>query len=211
MRSDEDFKCSLWAKVGFAFEERSKLLNVGCGGGADLFFFIEKMNLDVVNLDIEMNLHPDLIATTEFLSASVLDLPIEDDVFDYVVMSDVLHHVDETSQLRSNHVKALSECYRVLRPGGVMIVLEGNRYNPISYFHMVKHLGHNHFTFKYFKKLFDGFENVEFKSFEAHHYPWLLGVFRIYEVIMEQLMPDRIKSYNCAIVSKNGNDSEASL
>jgi SAM-dependent methyltransferase len=49
------------------------------------------------------------------MQASVTELPLPDAVFDAVVSADVLHHLDDDAA-------ALRELYRVLRPGGTLVV-----------------------------------------------------------------------------------------
>ena len=100
----------------------------------------------------------------------------------------------------------LRELKRVCKKGGFVIIVEGNRYNPLFFPHMVKMKGHEHFRQSYFKKIIaEVFSNdsVNFKFFEAHLYPKpLLSVFKIYEFFMEHLIPKKFIAYNAAIIKK---------
>lgn len=83
-----------------------------------------------------------------------------------------------------------------------MVIVEGNRYNPLFYPHMVKIRGHNHFRQSYFKDIIlEVFPNAEFKFFEAHLYPKrLIPIFKVYEYLMERYSPVRLLAYNTAVV-----------
>tara|TARA_Y100000031_G_scaffold153650_1_gene199400 strand:+ start:1001 stop:1471 length:471 start_codon:yes stop_codon:yes gene_type:complete len=50
-----------------------------------------------------------------FKSASILDLPFEDDKFDSVICSEVLEHIEDDQ-------KAIQELYRVLKREGLLIL-----------------------------------------------------------------------------------------
>ena len=72
----------------------------------------------VVGIDISL----DMIGKAgngEFLQQDVRELEFEDEAFDKVLARMVLHHVTDGIE------KAVGECYRVLKPGGIMVVGEG--------------------------------------------------------------------------------------
>ncbi len=74
-----------------------------------------------------------------FSVADVCNLPFPDESFELVFEKDVLHHVEDK-------MKASKEIFRITKTGGHIICIEGNRYNPIFYFHMTLMKGHDHFT-----------------------------------------------------------------
>jgi ubiquinone/menaquinone biosynthesis C-methylase UbiE len=93
-------------------------LDDGCGGGR-YSVALKKMGCrKVVGLDVS----PDAIAQArqrnpfkpdevDFVNASVLELPFENEQFDFVFSNGVLHHTVSTE-------KGLQEIYRVLKKGG---------------------------------------------------------------------------------------------
>lgn len=77
-----------------------KMLNIGCG---------HRYHKDWVNIDVDP-------ATPEVMKADITrGLPFADNSFEVVYHSNVLEHLP--SQLGKHLIK---ECYRVLRPGGVL-------------------------------------------------------------------------------------------
>jgi SAM-dependent methyltransferase len=100
--------------------------------------------------------------------------------------------------------RALAEYRRVLKPGGVALIVEGNRYNPISFLHMTKLLGHEHFPQKHFRRLvLAAFPRTRFGVFEAHYVPGAERLRPLQHLVEEGLerVPgcSRILSYNFAV------------
>ncbi|MBW6441966.1 class I SAM-dependent methyltransferase [Patescibacteria group bacterium] len=191
----------LHKKIAYNYIAGRKLLDIGCGTCVDSLMLKEKYNLNVYSTDIYKHKNVDLF-NLNFKKGSILNLPYASNSFDYVFLHDVLHHVDEDDQSYDSHLSALNELKRVCKKGGTIIILEGNRYNPLFYPHMVKMLGHNHWKQGYFKKVITTvFDNVEFKYFEAHLYPKkFLWLGKIYEFIMERISPKLFLAYNMAVV-----------
>jgi SAM-dependent methyltransferase len=153
------------AKTGVRFRGDERLLDVGCGDGGVARLLRERVG-EVVAVDVE----PSAAWRDEpGLSFSVADgekLPFADAGFDVVHSKDSLHHMDDPRA-------ALAEYARVLRPGGTLLVIEGNRYNPVFYVHMTRVLGHEHFGRARFRELVsERFPAARFGSFEAHYVPW---------------------------------------
>lgn len=197
------YKKDIFEKLGYRFSPGKKILDLGCGDGSDAEIFINEFKMDVFGVDIYKNERLGKIKNLKFKTGGIYKIPFEDSFFDYVFLHDVLHHIDEKEQRKSKHISGLKELHRVCKKEGTIIIVEGNRYNPLFYPHMVKICGHNHFTQKYFKNLvLSVFPWTTFKYFEAHFYPKkYLKLWKLYEKIMELIAPKRFLAYNVAIIN----------
>jgi ubiquinone/menaquinone biosynthesis C-methylase UbiE len=104
----------LYNAAEFTKHQGEKVLEVGCGTGADLLQFAKHGAL-ATGVDLTAN-HVELarIRVGELAVVQQADarhLPFEDESFNYVYSHGVLHHCDEPEQV-------VCEIFRVLRPGG---------------------------------------------------------------------------------------------
>ncbi len=100
-----------------------RVLQVGCGTGA-LNLYLKKHNLmngsQLYNLDTNIN---SLIygkkrgAYSEYIQADICKVPMDDNFFDMMVFARCFHHIKHTR-------KALTECERLLKGGGVIIIAD---------------------------------------------------------------------------------------
>jgi acetyltransferase-like isoleucine patch superfamily enzyme len=206
----DQYKSDIFNKLNFPFEAGKKMLDCGCGNGIDSEIFINEFGLETCGIDVYKDKNIDKIKGLTFKEAGIYNIPFNDDEFDYVFLHDVLHHIDEKNQSRKKHLQALDELKRVVKKNGKIIIVEGNRYNPLFYPHMVKMRGHNHFKQSYFKEIvssaFNGYK-IEFKFFECHLYPKnFLWFWKIYEKIMERYVPSRYLAYNVAVINSGEKD-----
>ena len=183
-------------KVGHRFDGSERLLDAGCGDGRVARLLRERVR-EVVAVDVERFADWSDEPGLTFSVANAEQLPFGDASFDAVHSKDSLHHMDEPE-------RALEEYRRVLRPGGTVLIVEANRYNPLFYPHMTVALGHEHFTRRRFRELVRHvFPSVRFGAFEAHFAPQLEGVLRLQQAIeetLERLPPFRpLLSYNYAV------------
>lgn len=202
----DQYKNDIFNKLNFPFASGKKMLDCGCGNGIDSEIFIHEFGLETCGIDVYRDKNIANIPGLTFKEAGIYEIPFNDNEFDYVFLHDVLHHIDEKNQSREEHLKGLAEIKRVCKKGGEIIILEGNRYNPLFYPHMVKMEGHNHFKQSYFKEIINTAFNdceVKFKFFECHLYPKkFLRFWKAYESIMEKLIPSQFLAYNVAIIRK---------
>lgn len=117
------------ARIGVVYDKmlegydlnKKLLLDAGCGTG----WFSRKgceFGADVVSVDVGLGLLSKVAekCCSHCIAASVLSLPFQDDVFDFVVSSDVIEHTQDPA-------KALNELIRVLKPGGILAVTVPNK------------------------------------------------------------------------------------
>ncbi len=203
--SYSQYKNDFFNKLNFNFQKGKKILDMGCGPGTDASIFINIYELKYYGVDVyeDENI---LKQKLEFKRGTILRIPFKNNFFDYVFVHDVLHHIDEPNHRKKKHIGALKELSRVCKLGGFIIIVEGNRYNPLFYPHMVKMRKHEHFSQQYFisiiREAYIGYQ-IELKFFEAHLYPkLLLPFFKLYEFSMEHFSPKQFLAYNAAIIKK---------
>ena len=185
-------------KLGVTFRGTERLLDAGCGNGGVARLLRERV-AEVVAVDVEKS--PDWVDGDglTFRVADAEALPFEDGSFELVHSKDSLHHMERPE-------RALLEYRRLLRPGGTVLIVEGNRYNPAFYPHMTLALGHQHFTRGHFRDLVSqAFPGARFGGFEAHYVPWtmrLLPLQHLVEEALERIPPFRaLLSYNFAVAT----------
>lgn len=110
---------------------RGEWLDCGCadGGytaalvdlGAESAVGIDTQEERIVQARDRERTHP----TVRFLCASAESLPFPEAAFDNVLLNEVLEHVTDEAQ-------TLREIYRVLRPGGYLIISSPNRWFPFE-------------------------------------------------------------------------------
>ena len=196
------YKEEFFYKLNYKFQKNLKILDIGCGDGGDTKIFITKYKLKTFGIDIFQHQEIKKINNLAFKIGGIYDIPFKENVFDYVYLHDVLHHIDEKKQSFMKHKKALRELKRVCKDNGVIVIVEANRYNPLFYPHMVLINKHNHFTQIYFQKLIKSvFENITMRNFESHVYPSKFHtIWKFYEMFMEKISPRRFRAYNVAII-----------
>ena len=104
----------------------TKALEFGCGTGLFSRQFaatgIELVSVDVSSDLLDQAKAQPVEGAVTYQVEDAEALSFADDTFDAVIGSSVLHHLDER--------RALSEIYRVLKPGGRMAFAEPNMMNP---------------------------------------------------------------------------------
>lgn len=106
----------------------SRVLDVGCGGGQIARALLQRrQDLELVGVDLSdeqirraERRNCDLADRCEFVQGSALDLPFPDEAFDAVYSVASIKHWPDPGA-------GLTECVRVLRPGGQLLVAEADR------------------------------------------------------------------------------------
>lgn len=198
-----DFRERIFRKINIAISRGQKVLDIGCREGGDALIFA-KSGAEVIGIDIIPHSNWQILKedNLKFEIADACALPFADNSFDVVFEKDMLHHVN-------NPQKALSEIYRVTKKGGQVIIIEANRYNPISYSHMVLIQSHQHLRKKYFKYLIEtNFKNVKFQTIDSRVYPircyFIMRIIHFIEDFLEKVpIISNFLSYNIAVAKKD--------
>jgi SAM-dependent methyltransferase len=106
-----------------------KILDFGCGKGL-LSEVLSQFSTDVTGVDVSLESLRNSV--TDQNNCAVFDgtqLPFQDHSFSFAVASCVFHHIDPASRSA-----ILKEIKRVLIPGGKLLIIEHNPYNPVTRF-----------------------------------------------------------------------------
>jgi tellurite methyltransferase len=106
------------------FNREMSILDAGCGGGRNLVYFLRN-GYQVFAVDqnpqaieqvrfFAQSLHPNL-SPENFQVSTVEEMPFEDEQFDRVISSAVLHFAEN----ERHFTEMLAEMWRVLKPGGL--------------------------------------------------------------------------------------------
>ena len=111
--------------------QKGKLLNLGCGHGADFLPFKEGFEMVGVDYSAGMLKLADKFSkkhgfSARFIQADMRRLPFGSDSFDFAVSVASLHHLKG----HEDQMKALSELKRVLKPGAEAFVTVWNKCQP---------------------------------------------------------------------------------
>lgn len=176
--------------------------DIGCGEGEDCLLLVKNVK-ETVGMDVEYHANWLRVKNSkiDFSVADAENIPFLTEYFDMVIEKDVLHHV-------RSPLEALQELLRITKSGGHVVCIEGNRYNPIFYFHMTLLQGHNHFTKRFFEDLIkNASTKTDLFSIESRVYPTknvtLLRLLHRFENFVERIGPLRgFLCYNIAIIKK---------
>jgi len=192
-----------------------KILEVGCGTGAN-FFFLKKYFSDLTGLDpAEESLAVGRreIGEAKFIKGQAQVIPFLAGTFDLVFMRDVLHHINEENAKKL----ALKEMRRVCRQNGRIVIIEPNHKNIIIFLQSLirkEEKGLKYSTLELIKKwlaeedyhkvLFDYAEPLPLDRLILHYrsgWPWLSHLFiirflfTIFNSLYKILIPKRLWAY----------------
>lgn len=141
-----------------------KVLDLGCGNGKLRLLFkdvkIDYTGVDNANELLKIGQERDefSLVNQKFVQADVWQLPFADNTFDAVFFMAVLHHLPG----KDLRLKALQEVKRVLKPNGILVMTNWNRYKKESLSSIIDYT---------FKKLI-GKSELDFKDIML---PWQNG------------------------------------
>jgi arsenite methyltransferase len=117
--------------------KHARILDLGCGHGTVLIMAAKRLgpNGQAVGIDLWRKVDQsgnDILATKENVklegvedkvilkTGDMMDLPFSESSFDYVFSNLAIHNIKESKGRK----KALTEAYRVLKPGGILLILD---------------------------------------------------------------------------------------
>ncbi len=111
-----------------------RLLNIGCGHGADFLPFIKAFELHGIDFSVEMlklvtKYSEKYKFTAGLVGADATALPYKDATFDQAIAVATYHHLTHEQRL-----PAFNELKRVLKPGGEAFITVWNRWQPRFWF-----------------------------------------------------------------------------
>jgi ubiquinone/menaquinone biosynthesis C-methylase UbiE len=113
------------AAVNVELQGMGRLLDVGNGGTFDYDIALAR---ELVAIDLFLEDLPDgaLPAKVQAKNGSALELPFPDESFDGVLMVMLIHHLigHSVAETAMNAKRAIAEAFRVLSPGGKLIIVE---------------------------------------------------------------------------------------
>ncbi len=118
--SNEDFHMILdWLPRSIS---KGKFLDLACGSG-EFGNRLQKLfpELQVYGIDLSLNLLE--WGTFSKCQGNALDLPFHSNTFDCIIAAAAFHHFPSIK-------KAMSECARCLKPGGLFLAYEPNKFHP---------------------------------------------------------------------------------
>ncbi|MBI1870779.1 MAG: class I SAM-dependent methyltransferase [Chlamydiae bacterium] len=139
---------------GLEVFEGARILDLGCGDGFYLHLLSELGNYDLYGIDpddralksAKRNLADKKI---DLRQGKIETLPYEDHFFDRIILSEVLEHLQDDRL-------GLKDCYRVLKPGGIVIATVPHAHYPFFWDPLNKFL-EVFFNFHIRKGFFSGF------------------------------------------------------
>lgn len=129
-------------------QDGDHILDIGCGEGFYSMIFDQLYNCKVTAVDYDnhiMSMAQDWLKDSKkvhFEIGDITKLNFPDNSFDKIVCTEVLEHIND-------HEKAVSELFRVLKPGGVMAITVPNKNYPFLWdpFNKIREgLGLGHFN-----------------------------------------------------------------
>jgi ubiquinone/menaquinone biosynthesis C-methylase UbiE len=104
---------------GVSLSEESTVLDIGCGTGNNTCLFALTSHLLVIGLDLSLGMLRE--AKRKSPSPSLLQspadaLPFSDGSFEFVFMTEVIHHLPDVD-------RAINEIFRILKTGGSLCIV----------------------------------------------------------------------------------------
>lgn len=105
------------------YQPADKILDAGCGSGRNMFWFLKNnfevyaVDKDPVSIDYLHSVYPNY-ASERFVVAGIEKLPFENEFFDHIISSAVLHFAQSASHFSA----MIKEMVRVLKTKGSLFI-----------------------------------------------------------------------------------------
>ena len=150
----------IYLKENRFFSKVKSVLDVGCGMGAftkilsQRGFFVTAVDYSQEVISFAKKASNN--SNARFLTANIYDIPFDKDTYDMVICIAVFQHLKDPK-------KAISEIKRVLKPGGIFVVITLNLFSLDTFFQKENVIRYSPFWVKrQFEEL--GFEKVKIKG-----------------------------------------------
>ena len=164
------YRDRLLGRMGLEPGRGRRALDLGCGDGMEALGLVER-GWKVDAFDLEAHPRWKEVAKAargriRFATADAAKLDKLRGRYDLVFQKDMLHHVPDPAAV-------LRQMRRLTAPGGSLIVLECNRWNPVFYLHLTLMKGHQHFALRRLRALLDGagLQDASLRRIEARVWP----------------------------------------
>jgi SAM-dependent methyltransferase len=117
-----------------------RVLNVGCGRHGTERTLFPRPQYEIVGVDVSeesLRILNDKKLYDALFKASICSLPFASESFDIVYLRLVLHHLVYPLNILA---PGLEECFRVLRRGGILALVEPNSWHPIGALMNIAHM-----------------------------------------------------------------------
>ncbi|MBU1032295.1 class I SAM-dependent methyltransferase [Patescibacteria group bacterium] len=138
-------------------DQNEKIIDLGCGTGYYLYLLSNlPVKLDLTGCDNDIKALAEaknsLSKKIEFIHGNLHKMPYKDNSFDKTVASEVLEHLENDSM-------ALKEIFRILKPGGILVISVPNQnypflWDPINWF--LQHYFNTHIKNGFFSGFWSG-------------------------------------------------------
>lgn len=124
-------KLGFWEEAGDAAnlipsKSDYTVLDLACGNGVSTAHIKGKLVIGLDLSETQLAKAKKKYENNYFVVGDARKLPFANDSFDLVVGINMLHHVPDPDVV-------LKECYRILKPGGKVLTVDPNLYNPIGF------------------------------------------------------------------------------
>jgi len=139
------------------------ILEIGCGKAREISYLKKIIAGEEIAIGLDLNIYKEWRTLSHIINFTVANahyLPFKSGMFNLVFLKDVLHHIPQ------NRLKLLKEAFRCVKDGGLLRVIEANRYNINSIIILKNDRTHQHFTRRQLYKIMNLFSFDELYGYE---------------------------------------------